>query len=70
MSQDPLSAWYADFFTELPNAFWRAAVPPSVTATEVDFIIRMSGLGPRARVLDVPAAAAGTAWNWPGVAFR
>ena len=57
MSQDPMSAWYVDFFTELPNAFWRAAVPPSVTAAEVDFIIRMSGLGPRARVLDVPCGS-------------
>src|SRR5918997_4862029 len=57
MSQDPVSAWYADFFTELPNAFWRAAVPPSVTATEVDFIVRISGPGPRARVLDVPCGS-------------
>jgi SAM-dependent methyltransferase len=54
---DPLSAWYADFFTELPNAFWRAAVPPAMTATEVDFIIRMAGLGPGARVLDVPCGS-------------
>jgi hypothetical protein len=21
--------WYEDFFTELPNAFWRQAIPPS-----------------------------------------
>lgn len=57
MSQDPLSAWYADFFTELPNAFWRAAVPPETTATEVDFIIRTAGLGAGARVLDVPCGS-------------
>jgi len=25
------STWYDDFFTELPNAFWRAAVPPEAT---------------------------------------
>lgn len=57
MSQDSLSAWYADFFTELPNAFWRAAVPPAATAAEVDFIVRVSGLGPGARVLDVPCGS-------------
>jgi SAM-dependent methyltransferase len=57
LSQDPLSSWYADFFTELPNAFWRAAVPPALTATEVDFIIRTAGLGPGDRVLDVPCGS-------------
>jgi SAM-dependent methyltransferase len=57
LSQDRLSAWYADFFTELPNAFWRAAVPPATTATEVDFIIRTAGLGPGDRVLDVPCGS-------------
>ncbi|WP_449063622.1 SAM-dependent methyltransferase [Planomonospora algeriensis] len=53
MSHDSLSAWYADFFTELPNAFWRAAVPQQATAAEVDFVARLSGLRPGARVLDV-----------------
>jgi SAM-dependent methyltransferase len=53
MTQDPLSAWYADFFTELPNAFWRAAVPPSATTAEVDFLERATGLPPGGRVLDV-----------------
>lgn len=57
MSQDHLSAWYADFFTELPNAFWRAAVPPEMTAAEVDFIIRTAGLRPGDRVLDVPCGS-------------
>ncbi|WP_131785707.1 SAM-dependent methyltransferase [Protofrankia symbiont of Coriaria ruscifolia] len=57
MSQDPLSAWYADFFTELPNAFWRAAVPPEFTSVEVDFIIRVTGLRPGSRVLDVPCGS-------------
>jgi SAM-dependent methyltransferase len=52
-----LSAWYADFFTELPNAFWRAAVPPGLTATEVDFIIRTAGVGAGDRVLDVPCGS-------------
>lgn len=53
MSLDPSSAWYADFFTELPNAFWRAAVPPEATEAEVDFLVREFGLRPGARVLDV-----------------
>ncbi|OLF14980.1 SAM-dependent methyltransferase [Actinophytocola xanthii] len=57
MSKDALSAWYADFFTELPNAFWRAAVPPALAAAEVDFIIRTGGLGAGARVLDVPCGS-------------
>ncbi len=57
MSQDPLSAWYADFFTELPNAFWRAAVPASATVAEVDFITQVARLEPGARVLDVPCGS-------------
>lgn len=57
MSQDSQSAWYADFFTELPNAFWRAAVPSEMTAAEVDFVIREGGLPPKARVLDVPCGS-------------
>ncbi|MBN6058444.1 class I SAM-dependent methyltransferase [Nonomuraea sp. RK-328] len=53
MSHDSLSAWYADFFTELPNAFWRAAVPEQVTVAEADFVARLAGLRPGSRVLDV-----------------
>jgi SAM-dependent methyltransferase len=53
MTQDSLSAWYADFFTELPNAFWRAAVPAEATAAEVDFLERATGLPAGGRVLDV-----------------
>ncbi|GAA3447796.1 class I SAM-dependent methyltransferase [Planomonospora venezuelensis] len=53
MSHDSLSAWYADFFTELPNAFWRAAVPHQATEAEAGLIIRATGLRPGARVLDV-----------------
>ncbi|MEU4228046.1 methyltransferase domain-containing protein [Nonomuraea sp. NPDC026600] len=53
MSHDSLSAWYADFFTELPNAFWRAAVPEWTTAAEADFVARLAGLRPGSRVLDV-----------------
>lgn len=53
MSQDSLSAWYTDFFTELPNTFWRAAVPPEATEAEVDFVMDECGLRPGSRVLDV-----------------
>jgi SAM-dependent methyltransferase len=56
VSQIP-SAWYADFFTELPNAFWRAAAPPGSAVPEVDFLIRATGLPPGARVLDVPCGS-------------
>ena len=57
MSQHPGSAWYADFFTELPNAFWRAAVPPESTSAEVDFILRVGRLRPGSWVLDVPCGS-------------
>ncbi|MFI7129357.1 SAM-dependent methyltransferase [Nonomuraea sp. NPDC050153] len=56
-SAHPSASWYADFFTELPNAFWRAAVPPETTKAEVDFVIRVGGLHPGARVLDVPCGS-------------
>jgi SAM-dependent methyltransferase len=53
LTHDHLSTWYTDFFTELPNAFWRAAVPPEATAAEVDFLVRTTRLRPGSRVLDV-----------------
>jgi SAM-dependent methyltransferase len=53
MTQDTLSTWYDDFFTELPNAFWRAAVPPEATAAEIEFLVRTTGLQPGRHVLDV-----------------
>lgn len=49
--------WYADFFTELPNEFWRRAVPPEATASEVDFIESRLGLKPQSRVVDVPCGS-------------
>ncbi len=53
MTHDIASTWYDDFFTELPNAFWRAAVPPEATAAEIDFLVRTVGLQPGDSVLDV-----------------
>ncbi|MCE6996131.1 class I SAM-dependent methyltransferase [Saccharothrix sp. S26] len=57
MSGIPSSTWYVDFFTELPNEFWRRAVPADVTAEEIDFIEERLGLAPRSRVLDVPCGS-------------
>ena len=54
---DPLSSWYVDFFTELPNTWWRAAIPPETTADEVDFLVRVAWLGPGSSVLDVPCGS-------------
>ena len=53
MTHDPVSTWYDDFFTELPNTFWRAAVPPEATKAEIDFLVSTVGLRPGDSVLDV-----------------
>jgi SAM-dependent methyltransferase len=52
-----MTDWYTDFFTELPNAFWRAAVPAEATRAEVDFLERAGRLRPGSRVLDVPCGS-------------
>jgi SAM-dependent methyltransferase len=49
--------WYAGFFTELPNEFWRRAVSAEATASELEFIERQLGLQPRCRILDVPCGS-------------
>ena len=46
--------WWSTFFTGLVVDFWRAAMPPEVTAAEADFFARHLALTPGARVLDVP----------------
>ena len=55
MSVSP--TWYTDFFTELPNEFWRRAVPPGAAAEEIDFAERELGLVPGSRVLDAPCGS-------------
>lgn len=50
-------SWYTTFFTELPNEFWRRAVPPEMTTAEVDFIEAQLGLKPGSRILDVPCGS-------------
>ncbi|GAA1311478.1 class I SAM-dependent methyltransferase [Saccharothrix xinjiangensis] len=57
MSGTPSSTWYVDFFTELPNEFWRRAVPPEVTVEEIDFVEERLDLAPRSLVLDVPCGS-------------
>ena len=57
MSQHVSSAWYADFFTELPNEFWRRVVPPEATTAEVDFVEERLGLRPGSRIVDVPCGS-------------
>lgn len=57
MSLDVPSDWYSDFFTELPNEFWRRAVPESTTAAEVAFVERELALPAAARILDVPCGS-------------
>jgi SAM-dependent methyltransferase len=57
LSDLPSSAWYADFFTELPNEFWRRAVPPEAADAEADFVERHLGLKPGSRIVDVPCGS-------------
>jgi 2-polyprenyl-3-methyl-5-hydroxy-6-metoxy-1,4-benzoquinol methylase len=52
-----MTHWYTELFTELPNAFWRAAVPAEATRSEVDFLERAGGLRPGSRVLDFPCGS-------------
>jgi SAM-dependent methyltransferase len=46
--------WWKDFFGGLVVDFWRAAMTPETTRAEADFLSKSLGLGPGARVLDVP----------------
>ncbi|MFI5908553.1 class I SAM-dependent methyltransferase [Dactylosporangium sp. NPDC051541] len=50
-------SWYSQFFTELPNEFWRRAATPEMTAADVDFVEGQLRLTPGARVLDVPCGS-------------
>jgi SAM-dependent methyltransferase len=49
--------WYEDFFTELPNAFWRQAIPAEAADAEVSFAEQQLGLTPGAHVLDLPCGS-------------
>lgn len=45
--------WFEEFFTELPNEFWRRMTSAEQTRSEVDAIVARTGLTPPATVLDV-----------------
>ncbi|MFC4999785.1 SAM-dependent methyltransferase [Dactylosporangium cerinum] len=51
------ATWYADFFTELPNEFWRRAAVPELTTADVGFVQERLGLAPGSRLLDVPCGS-------------
>ena len=53
----PAPDWYADFFTELPNEFWRRAAPPESAEADIDFVERQLGLSPGSRIVDVPCGS-------------
>jgi len=48
------SNWQADFFHGVALEFWRRAVSPEQTRTEVDFLEKALGAGPDSHLLDVP----------------
>lgn len=51
------SDWYLTFFTEPVMRFWGAVVPPSVTESEVSFLIRHLNLPLGSTILDVPCGS-------------
>ena len=57
MSRDVPADWYDSFFTELPNEFWRRAVPEQATAEEVDFVEHRLDLSAGSRIIDVPCGS-------------
>ena len=46
--------WHLNFFRDVALDFWRGAIPPEITRSEVDFLERALEAGPSARFLDVP----------------
>jgi SAM-dependent methyltransferase len=51
------ATWYADFFSYLPNEFWRRAATAEWTAADVDFVESRLGLARGSRILDVPCGS-------------
>ncbi|CAI7979922.1 Methyltransferase type 11 [Frankia sp. Hr75.2] len=54
---EPSPEWFTEFFTELPNEFWRRAATPEMTAADVDFVETRLGLAPGSRIIDVPCGS-------------
>jgi SAM-dependent methyltransferase len=52
-----MSPWYEHFFEGLSVVYWNAAVPPSWTRAEIDFLWSVLELKKGASVLDVPCGA-------------
>ena len=57
MSSTVSPTWFQDFFTELPNAFWRQALPAEAAEAKVEFAEQRLGLAPGAHVLDLPCGS-------------
>ena len=53
----PPPDWYTEFFTELPNEFWRRAAPPESTEADIHFVERQLGLSAGSRIVDVPCGS-------------
>jgi SAM-dependent methyltransferase len=51
------STWFQDFFTELPNEFWRQAFPAGAAEAEIEFAEQRLGLAAGAHVLDLPCGS-------------
>jgi SAM-dependent methyltransferase len=49
-----MSNWQSNFFRGVALDFWRLAMTPEITATEVQFLERALQIAPGARLLDVP----------------
>jgi len=49
-----MSNWQSNFFRGVALDFWRLAMTPEITATEVQFLERALAIAPGARLLDVP----------------
>jgi SAM-dependent methyltransferase len=49
-----MSSWQSKFFRGVALDFWRLAMTPEITATEVQFLERALAIAPGARLLDVP----------------
>ena len=49
-----MSRWQSNFFRGVALDFWRLAMTPEITKTEVEFLERALAIAPGARLLDVP----------------
>ena len=49
--------WYADFFTEVTNEFWRRMATPEMTAADIAFLVEKLPLTSGAAILDAPCGS-------------